>query len=108
VQGRSLVALIQAEPTPHWRTDFFYEHLFENDKIPKSEGVRTEKFSYVRWFEQMPVVEELYDHVLDFDQTKNLIADPNFVEIRDKLRKRTTELRDQYGGSYRPNPADKK
>ena len=55
-----------------------------------------------------PVVEELYDHVADFDETKNLIADPQFAEVRDALRKRTTELRDKYGGPYRPNPADKK
>jgi arylsulfatase A-like enzyme len=108
MQGRSLVQLLKGEPPADWRTDFFYEHLFERANIPKSEGVRTERFAYVRWFEQKPVVEELYDHVADFDEAKNLINDPKFAEVRDALRKRTTELRDKYGGSYRPNPADKK
>jgi hypothetical protein len=70
--------------------------------------VRTERFTYVRWFEQKPPVEELYDHVADLDQVKNLINDPAHAEVRDQLRKRTTELRDRYGGPYRPNPADKK
>ncbi|HVL12865.1 MAG TPA: sulfatase/phosphatase domain-containing protein, partial [Gemmata sp.] len=107
-QGHSLVPLLKGEAPRDWRTDFFYEHLFERKNIPKSEGVRTEQFTYVRWFEQKPVVEELYDHVADFEQTKNLIADPKFAEVRDALRKRTTDLRDQYGGPYRPNPADKK
>jgi arylsulfatase A-like enzyme len=108
VQGRSLVPLLKGEPPADWRTDFFYEHLFERANIPKSEGVRTERFAYVRWFEQKPVVEELYDHVVDFDETKNLINDPKFADVRDALRKRTTELRDKYGGPYQPNPADKK
>ena len=108
VQGRSLVPLIKGEQPTNWRTDFFYEHLFERNNIPKSEGVRTEQFAYVRWFEQSPVVEELYDHIADFDEVNNLIANPKFSEVRDKLRKRTTELRDLYGGPYRPNPAEKK
>jgi arylsulfatase A-like enzyme len=107
-QGRSLVPLVRGESPANWRTDFFYEHLFERSNIPKSEGVRTEQYAYVRWFEQVPQAEELYDHVKDFDEVNNLIADPKFAEIRDKLRKRTTELRDQYGGPYRPNPAEKK
>jgi len=107
-QGRSLVPLLNREAPADWRKDFFYEHLFERDNIPKSEGVRTERYTYVRWFEQKPVVEELYDHTADFEQTKNLIADPAHSSVRDELRKRTTELRDRYGGPYRPNPAEKK
>lgn len=108
VQGRSLVPLLRGQKPQDWRTDFFYEHLFERNNIPKSEGVRTERYTYVRWFEQKPVVEELYDHVVDFEQVKNLIADPKFADVRDRLRRRTTELRDAYGGPYRPNPADPK
>ncbi len=106
-QGRSLLPLLKGKTPADWRTDFFYEHLFERKNIPKSEGVRTERFTYVRWFEQKPVVEELYDHEADFDEMKNLIAEPKYAEVLEKLRKRTTELRDQYGGPYRPNPAEK-
>ena len=107
MQGRSLVPLLKGDKLPDWRTDFFYEHLFERANIPKSEGVRTERFTYVRWFEQKPVVEELYDHTTDFDEVMNLAYDPAHARIRDRLRKRTTELRDRYGGPYRPNPANK-
>ena len=103
-QGRSLVPLLRGEIPKDWRTDFFYEQLFERKNIPKSEGVRTERFTYVRWFEQKPVVEELYDHVADFAQTKNLIGDKKHTVVLEALRKRTTELRDLYGGPYRPNP----
>jgi arylsulfatase A-like enzyme len=108
LQGHSLVPLLQGEVPADWRTDFFYEHLFDRSNIPKSEGVRTDRYTYVRWFEQNPLFEELYDHVLDFDQITNLIENPKYADIRDQLRKRTTQLRDTYGGPYRPNPAPKK
>jgi arylsulfatase A-like enzyme len=108
MQGRSLAPLLQGTTPADWRTDFFYEHLFERNNIPKSEGVRTERYAYVRWFEQKPVAEELYDHIADFDEVNNLAGDPKYANVLDQLRKRTTELRDQYGGPYRPNPADKK
>lgn len=108
VQGRSLLPLVAGQKPADWRTDFFYEHLFEHTGIPKSEGVRTARYTYVRWFQQDPMVEELYDHLADFDEAHNLIADPKHAELRDQFRKRTTELRDQYGGPYRPNPAEKK
>jgi arylsulfatase A-like enzyme len=108
VQGRSLARLLRAESPADWRTDFFYEHLFDRKNIPKSEGVRTVQFAYVRWFEQSPVVEELYDHAADFDETRNLAADPKFADVLVKLRTRTTELRDKYGGPYRSNPADRR
>lgn len=108
LQGRSLVPLLQGETPADWRTDFFYEHLFERKNIPKSEGVRTQRYTYVRWFEQNPVVEELYDHVADFDQVENLIEKPKFANIRDQLRKRTTELRDLYSGPYHPELAGTK
>ena len=92
---------IPVHATP--RTDFFYEHLFERANIPKSEGVRNQQFAYIRWFEQKPVVEELYDHLADPEEVHNLIADPRYAETRDRLRKRTTALRDLYGGPFISN-----
>lgn len=108
MQGRSLRPLLEGTNPADWRTDFFYEHLFVRDNIPKSEGVRTERFAYLRWFEQKPVVEELYDHVADFDEVNNLAGDPKYAAVLERLRERTTELRDLYGGPFRPNPAEKK
>ena len=61
MQGRSLVPLFKDAPVPGWRSEFFCEHLFERADIPKSEGLRTEDTKYLRYFEQDPVYEELYD-----------------------------------------------
>lgn len=104
-QGRSLVPFLDASRPADWRSDFFFEHLFERKNIPKSEGVRTERHTYIRWFEQEPVVEEVYDHVNDFEQVSNLIGDPAQQPLVERLRRRTNELRDAYGGPYRrPEP----
>jgi len=97
-QGRSLVPLVRGRGPVDWRTEFFYEHLFERANIVKSEGLRTERFTYLRWFDAEPQVEELYDHQVDFDQVENLIADPAYAEVLSTLRRRTDELRDEYGG----------
>lgn len=112
MQGRSLVPLLKGKTPRDWRTDFFFEHLMEADgvkfskaRIPKSEGVRNERFSYVRWFESDPLIEELYDHKRDFEQVHNLIDDPKFAKTAEQLRKRTVELRALYGGPFVSNVA---
>jgi arylsulfatase A-like enzyme len=104
LQGRSLLPVIAGHTPADWRRDFFFEHLFERNNIPKSEGVRTERWTYIRWFEQKPVVEELYDHTTDFEQVRNLISDPEHTAVLETLRRRTNTLRDQYGGPYVPHP----
>jgi arylsulfatase A-like enzyme len=106
MQGRSLLPLLRGDAPKDWRTDFFFEHLFERNNIPKSEGVRTERWTYIRWFDQTPLVEELYDHVADFDQTRNLVRDPRHADILVQLNKRTDQLRDRYGGPYKPHSRD--
>lgn len=104
-QGRSLAPLLQGHKPGDWRRDFFFEHLFDRANIPKSEGVRDPRYTYIRWFEQRPVVEELYDRRRDADQVRNLVSDPGKAGVLERLRRRTDELRDLYGGPYRPHPA---
>lgn len=91
VQGRSLVPLLSGGKS-EWRTDFLCEHLFEHPKIPKSEGVRTENWKYIRYFEQQPAYEELYDLENDPHEARNLVGDPWYFKELDQLRKRCDEL----------------
>ncbi|MFN9443904.1 MAG: hypothetical protein ACK6DH_16640, partial [Planctomycetota bacterium] len=59
---------------------------FVHARIPRSEGLRTERFTYLRWIDRAPVVEELYDHVADFDQTRDLATDPAHAATLADLR----------------------
>ncbi len=77
MQGKSLKPVVSAK-NPEWRTDFFYEHLFDHERIPKSEGVVTHKFKYLRYIEQNPIYEELYDLEKDPYEKNNLANNPKY------------------------------
>lgn len=91
MQGRSLAPWLDGQ-TPAWRQDFLYEHLFDRDNIPKSEGVRTTRWKYVRYFEQKPVYEELYDLQSDPKEHRNLTREPGHQGTLRRLRRRCDEL----------------
>jgi arylsulfatase A-like enzyme len=88
MQGRSLVPLLTNTVPIEWRTEFFYEHHFAPEIIPPSEGVRTERWSYIHWLPPNPDVEELYDLVADPHQAKNLAGDPQHAATLADLRAR--------------------
>ncbi len=103
-QGSSLKGQVDGEKPTEWRDDFFCEHLMNHGDIPKYEGVRGERYVYARYFEQKPVFEFLHDLKEDPQQLKNFAADPKYTEVLAKMRKRCDELRDSYGGEYKPRP----
>jgi arylsulfatase A-like enzyme len=90
-QGRSLTGWLSGD-VPAWRHDFLYEHLFDHPKIPKSTGVRTEHWTYVRYFEQEPPFEELYDLRADPGQVNNLAGDSEHGAVLRRLRARRRVL----------------
>jgi arylsulfatase A-like enzyme len=91
MQGKSLMPLIKGQ-NPKWRTDFYYEHLLDYKPIPKSEAVRTKRYKYIRYFEQQPVYEELYDLKNDPYEIKNLVHDPDYKHILRSLQNRCDQL----------------
>lgn len=100
-QGRSLRTLVEGNTPTEWRTDFFVEHLMHAPvRLPKWEGVRDQRWVYARYFEQNPAFEFLHDLKTDPDQLKNLATDPKYKEQLEKMRKRSLELRESYGGEY--------
>ena len=78
---------------PVYRQDFFYQHLFEHqfqgvNNIPKSQGVVTKRYKYLRYPEQKPVYEELYDLQNDPYEEKNLAKHKEHQQTLEKLRTR--------------------
>ena len=125
VQGRSLVPLLDGGPAD-WRQDFYCEHLFEHPLIPKSEGVRTTRWKYIKYVE-FPAsdeeqrregdavkggigrrirggnrYEELYDLASDPLEADNVIDDPRCQDTLDRLVKRFSELRDEAASARQP------
>ena len=124
VQGRSLLPLLDNGPAD-WRQDFYCEHLFEHPLIPKSEGLRTTRWKYIKYVE-LPAsdeeqrregnavkggigtrirggnrYEELYDLESDPLEADNVIDDPRCQDTLARLVQRFSELRDE-AASARP------
>ena len=96
MQGRSLTpAMLGRERA--WRNDWFYEHLFKHPRIPRSEGVRTARWKYIRWIDCDPPLEELYDIERDPLEQHNLARDPGHTKRLDALRARWRYYRQSLG-----------
>ena len=86
MQGRSLVPLIETKKPADWRTEFFYEHHTFPTLISPSEGVRTERFAYIRWLNETPLLEELFDLKTDQLEAHNLAGNPEYAQTLTQLR----------------------
>ena len=87
MNGRDLLPLVRGE-SPDWRTEWFYEHLFEHPRVPKSEGVHTGDWKYFVFHEAQPQHEEAYHLAVDPHETINLANSEQHAAALDRLRSR--------------------
>jgi arylsulfatase A-like enzyme len=87
VNGVDLGPLVSGE-NPPWRSEWFYEHLFEHPRVPKSEGVRTTDWKYMRFIDADPLYEEMYDLANDPYEYENLAKAPDYAKQLEHLRAR--------------------
>lgn len=87
--GRSVVPLLDGESIP-WRTDWYYEFLWQREgiPIPRTEGVRTESWKYNLYLDGQPGYEELYDLDADPEEETNLASSPEHQDRLEELRGR--------------------
>jgi len=103
MQGRDLSALWTSPSAQLWRTDFLYEFMTSYDpatqaraergrkSIPSSEGVRDERYTYLRYPLQKRNNEALFDRHSDPGQLSNLVGKAP-IELLNYYRRRTDEL----------------
>jgi len=88
MQGRSLRPWV-AGRFPAWRTEFFYEHHYDHHgRIPPCEGVRTERYTYIRYLTTDPVQEALFDLDTDPHQLHDRAGDAAYRPVLEQLRRR--------------------
>jgi alpha-L-rhamnosidase len=87
-QGLSLQPVVDksSDEAVSWRKEIFCEHLLENPVIPKWEGVRTRRYKYARYFDEVPSFEFLHDLKEDPTELSNLAADPSYEDILRQMR----------------------
>jgi len=96
-QGRSLEPLVQGETPEDWRTETFHEHFAVRHRIPAFEGIRGERFKYVRYFDHGDY-EFLHDLQEDPDELVNLAGDPEYADTLEAMRERTDARVEELGG----------
>jgi len=96
MQGRSLRGFVEKQSVNDWRTEWFYEHHFGPKIIPPSEGVRTERWKYIRYVNESPVVEELFDLRRDPLEQRNLVGETKHVGMLTSLRARWQALSEEW------------
>ncbi len=102
MQGKSLLKLLRGEQQ-QWRDSTFHENNFTSHFMPalssaeswrqkvlersvRCKAVRTERWKYIRYFEQRPVIEELFDIQNDPIEAFNLISNPEHSDVLVRLR----------------------
>ena len=93
MQGANLLPVIKDEGSES-RPEFYYEHMFQHRSIPRSEGVRTKKWKYMRYIDSKPLFEEMYDLENDPDEKMNLATSGEHSESLAKLRGKCDRLRE--------------
>ncbi len=96
MQGRSLVPLIKGQSVDNWRSDWYYEHTYANPPqhaIPKSAGVRTADWKYVRYTDFQPPVEQLFHISQDPREEHDLAKDSQHTQQLAELRERCDRYR---------------
>jgi arylsulfatase A-like enzyme len=103
MQGQDLSALWTGAPMESWRSDFLYEFMTSYNpatqaraergrkSIPSSEGVRDERYTYLRYPFQKRNNEALFDRQSDPGELSNLVGTAP-VELLNYYRRRTDEL----------------
>ncbi len=102
MQGKALTPLLSGRKVL-WRDDFFYEHLFVHrpggkgpNLIPQTEGVVSPRWKYLRYLEQSPPYEQLFDLETDPYEEKNLAESTKFQDRLEAMRTRWQGMRVMY------------
>jgi arylsulfatase A-like enzyme len=89
MQGSNIMPIVKQEFVP-WRKHYYYEHTYQTEPprspIPRSKGIRTQRWKYIRYPDTVPVYEQLFDLKSDPLEQKNLAMHQEHAKQLSKLR----------------------
>ena len=84
LEGLSLIPVVE-DPGISWKTGAF---SFLNRGGSKSYSMRTERYRYTEWGPRGKFGHELYDYLVDPNETINVADSPEYAEVVEHLRQR--------------------
>lgn len=104
-QGKSLMPVVRKETSSLGRDTILIEHIWDFNKIPPSEGVRTSEWKYFRYVNDKSI-EELYNLKDDPSEINNLIKNARYESVAKELRAKCDELIKKNSNKYRTPPTE--
>jgi len=92
MHGKSVLPLLRHH-VENWRDSLLLEHLYLHPQIPRSEGIRTEKWKYIRYPDHGSYA-ELYDLHSDALEEHNLAMTRRYKPVRMELEQACNQLID--------------
>ena len=100
-QGHSLKPIVSTGKADDWRKQTFHEHFAVRNRIPAFEGLRTDRYKYVRYVDEENY-EFLHDLKNDPDELVNLAKDSKHGKTLKQFRERTDKRVAELGGPLSP------
>ena len=100
MQGKSWLSVLKGRP---WRESFLYEYFQETDrrfKRPTVIAVRSKQWKYVTYPLDNSLTSELYDLRSDPEELDNLVGNPEYADIIDRMKKELAQLQKKTGFRY--------
>jgi arylsulfatase A-like enzyme len=102
--GKSLMPVVTGQQKSLNRDTILIEHLWEFENIPPSEGVRTAGWKYFRYVKDKSL-EALYNLKTDPKETNNLANNPEYKNVLENLRNKTSQLTQKFADPILGAPA---
>jgi alpha-L-rhamnosidase len=102
--GKSLMPVVSGAKKSMERDTILIEHLWEFDKIPPSEGVRTAEWKYFRYVNDKSW-EELYNLKKDPNELVNLAKNKKYQATLQQFRLKTNQLAANYPDPFAAAPS---
>ena len=100
-QGKTFKRLISAPLSSAWRKYTFHEHFAVRHRIPAFEGMRGERYKYVRYVDEKNY-EFLHDLKNDPDELINLASNSKYLKTLTQMRGMTDQRVKELGGPLSP------
>ena len=104
-QGRTFDELVSETKPFSWRKHTFHEHFAVRSRIPAFEGLRGERYKYVRYVDEGNY-EFLHDLSEDPNEIENLAGNSNYNDVLKNMRALTDKKVKELGGPLSPMNGD--